>query len=109
MANIITVVYSNEACAEFDEQYYVQNHMPFTFRLWQRYGLESWSVKKYLPGPDGKDPDYRISCDLIFRDEQGVEESMQSPELSVLMQDVPSYTKLQPVFHYASAVTSSSG
>lgn len=107
MANIVTVAYPHEPGADFDEQYYVQQHMPLCFRSWQRYGLESWSVRKYFPSPEGTDPLYRISCDLVFRDSHSLRESLQSPETAEIIGDVPKFTTTQPIFMYGSAVKSS--
>lgn len=109
MANILTVAYVYESGANFDEEYYTSRHMPLCYASWQHYGLESWSVTTYQPGPKGAEPHYRASCDLVFRDESSLQESLSSSETMDIIQDVPNFTTLDPIYLYGRRIAAFSG
>lgn len=109
MANILTVAYVYEDGATFNEEYYTSRHMPLCYASWQQYGLESCSVTTYHSGPNGAEPHYRASCDLVFRDESSLQESLRSSETMDIIQDVPNFTTLEPVYLYGRKIASFPG
>lgn len=56
MAFTVTVVFPNDADAKYDVDYYTKTHMTLIEKHWSKYGLQGWSVTKYLPGLDGAPP-----------------------------------------------------
>ena len=52
MAFTVTVVFPNDADAKYDVDYYTKTHMTLIEKHWSKYGLQGWSVTKYLPGLD---------------------------------------------------------
>lgn len=104
MANTLTVAYINEPEVDFDERYYTSHHMPLCHDAWQQYGLETWSVTRYHPGPDGSEPQYRYSCDLVFKDEESMHQALASPDTASIVQDVANFTRLKGIFLFGKKI-----
>ena len=104
MAYTITVLFPNEEDAKYDKKYYVEHHMPLIERHWKKYGVQSWSVTDFCPGPDGADPIYTFGSVVIWESKQGVEKAFQSAEVAEVMSDVTNFSNKQPVFLFGSQI-----
>ncbi|KAL0931425.1 ethyl tert-butyl ether degradation [Colletotrichum truncatum] len=98
MAVTVSVLYPNEPDAKYDVDYYVNKHMPLAGSTWKDFGVKSWSVIKYAPGPDGTEPKYAFAGVLQWDSLENVKKALAAPETAKVMQDVPNYSNKQPVF-----------
>ncbi|TEA15695.1 hypothetical protein C8034_v002303 [Colletotrichum sidae] len=94
----ISVVYPNEPDAKYDVDYYINKHMPLAGSTWKSSGLKSWSVVKYVPGPDGAEPQYAFAGILQWDSLENFQKGLASPDTAKIMADVPNYSNKQPVF-----------
>lgn len=98
MPATVTVLYPNEPDAKYDVDYYINSHMPLVGSTWKPFGMTSWSVIKYGPGPDGAEPKYAFAGILQWDSIENVRKSLAAPEAAKVMQDVPNYSNKQPLF-----------
>lgn len=104
MSYTITVLFPNEADAKYDIEYYAAHHMPLIERHWKKYGVQTWSVTSFGPGPDGAQPLYTFGSVVVWESRKGVEKAFESPEVAEIMSDVPNFSNKQPVFLFGSHI-----
>lgn len=107
MTVTMTVAYPNEPGVAFDEKYYCEKHMPLVESIWSKFGLTSWSVESYKTSIDGTDPVYRIAAVTVWKDEESVKKAVASADSAAIMEDIPKYTQIKPVFLMAEEVARS--
>ncbi|KAH6679905.1 ethyl tert-butyl ether degradation EthD [Plectosphaerella plurivora] len=98
MAVSITVVFPNEADAEYDIDYYITKHMPLIQSRWGKYGVKSWSVTKFGNGVDGSAPLYAFGSTVNWDNHEQIKTAFAGPEVGEIMGDVPNFSNKQPVF-----------
>ncbi|GKZ32806.1 hypothetical protein AbraIFM66950_002433 [Aspergillus brasiliensis] len=98
MAYTITVVFPNDADAQYDIDYYTNVHMKLIEKHWSKYGLKSWSVTKFLPSLDGAAPVYAVGSQVHWESEEGMKKAFESPEVAEIMGDVSRFSNKKPVF-----------
>lgn len=81
MSFIITVVFPNDADAEYDITYYVEKHMPRIMDEWAKYGVTGWNVREFAPGPDGAKPMYAFGSDVFWSSRTSSGKLSQDPKL----------------------------
>jgi uncharacterized protein (TIGR02118 family) len=92
MAFSITVVFPNDADAEYDIDYYTKNHMPLIEKHWSKFGLKGWSVTRFVPGLDGSKPLYAFGSEVFWESEEGIKNAFASPETAEIMGDIPRFS-----------------
>ncbi|KAF4919085.1 hypothetical protein CGCVW01_v008226 [Colletotrichum viniferum] len=97
MPATVTVLYPNEPDAKYDIDYYINKHMPLAGSTWKAFGVTSWSVTKYAPGPDGAEPKYAFAGILQWDSVESVKKALASADTAKIMQDVPNYSNKQPI------------
>lgn len=92
----VSVMYPNEAGAEFDFDYYLTTHMTLVDKHLKPFGLIRSSVDKGVSG-GGDDPaPYICIGNLYFETEEGYGKG--SAEAGpVLRGDIPNFTNLTPI------------
>ncbi|KAF6838246.1 hypothetical protein CPLU01_02607 [Colletotrichum plurivorum] len=98
MTVTVTVLYPNEADAKYDIDYYINTHMPLASATWKSFGVKSWSVHKYAPGPDGSEAQYVFSGVVVFESMDGVKQALASPDTATVTADVPNFSNKKPIF-----------
>ncbi|RAL02820.1 uncharacterized protein BO80DRAFT_463071 [Aspergillus ibericus CBS 121593] len=98
MSFTVTVVFPNDADAEYNIDYYTQTHMTLIEKHWSKYGLKGWSVTKYVPGLDGTPPLYAFGSEVFWENEDGAKAAFASPEVAEIMGDVPHFSNKTPIF-----------
>ncbi|MDP9095696.1 MAG: EthD family reductase [Pseudomonadota bacterium] len=63
---VISVMYPSDGGESFDEQYYLQTHMPLVREKWGPLGLSDTKVMRGVPGPDGSAPAFMMTALLTF-------------------------------------------
>ncbi|GIC94611.1 uncharacterized protein Aud_001940 [Aspergillus udagawae] len=98
MACTITVVFPNDVDAKYDIDYYITNHMTLIEKHWSKYGLQGWSVTKYIPSLDGAAPVYAFGSQVYWESEEGMKKAFESAEAAEIMGDVPHFSNKPPIF-----------
>lgn len=65
---------------------------------WSKYGLQGWSVTKYLPGLDNVPPLYAFGSEVFWESEDGMKSTFGSPEVAEIMEDVARFSNKHPHF-----------
>ena len=101
-----TVLYPADADATFDLDYYLKTHMPLVAEKWTPYGLKSWSVVKYNPGPDGSKT-FSYAALLTFESPESIGKALGSEETKEVLGDVQNFSNKSPSFYTGDVVGSS--
>lgn len=98
MASSITVLFPNEADAKYDINYYKAQHMPLIQKLWGRFGITSWSVTTFTPGPDGSAPAFIFGSVVNWSSAEAIKTAFADESVQQIMQDVPNFSNKHPTF-----------
>ncbi|PWY68505.1 hypothetical protein BO94DRAFT_611434 [Aspergillus sclerotioniger CBS 115572] len=104
MSFTVTVVFPNDADAQYDINYYTKSHMVLIEKHWTKFGLQGWSVTKYVPGLDGTPGPYSFGSDVYWKDEEAMKAAFASPEVAEIMADVAHFSNKSPVFLFGRTV-----
>jgi len=98
MGFTVTVVFPSDVDAKYDIDYYTKTHMPLIEKHWSKYGLQGWSVTKYVPGLDGAPSPYAFGSEVFWSSEDGMKSAFRSPEVAEIMDDVARFSNKRPIF-----------
>ncbi|MCG3753991.1 EthD family reductase [Amycolatopsis sp. Poz14] len=84
----LTALYRHPADPAAFDAHYDGVHTPLTLKL---PGLESFTVSRPGPGPDGKAPDYYLVAVLGFADQETANASVGGPEGEAALADLPNF------------------
>ena len=93
---VVTVMYPGGAEATFDQDYYLQSHIPLVKERWSAFGLQGVQVLKGTGQPDGSAAPYPITALLTFASLQDFKNAGQAHGQEVFA-DIPKFTNVQPV------------
>lgn len=91
------VMYPNEEGLQFNEDYYLQTHMPLVDSVWGKHGLKSWKIIKYTISADGSPSPYTISAKLEWESADSLKAAFQDPETPKVFADIPNFTNVKPI------------
>lgn len=98
MAASVTVLYPNEPDAKYDIEYYKTHHMSLMEKNIGKYGLVSWSVTTFTPGPDGSAPPYVFGSTVIWSSAAAMKAAFADESAQQVMQDVANFSNKHPTF-----------
>jgi uncharacterized protein (TIGR02118 family) len=75
----------------FDQAYYVSTHMPLVAGVMGPYGVKSVEVVKVTATADGSKPPYQVIFSAYFESAAGLQNAMQSPRMSEVLDDIRSF------------------
>ncbi|MFT8355636.1 MAG: EthD family reductase [Gluconobacter japonicus] len=90
---ILYVIYRGTPADRFDRAHYVEHHLPLVRNAFAAYGLVS--LVAFFPVQDTSET--IAICECRFTDAASIEVAFSSPEVSVVMADVPCFTDLEPL------------
>jgi uncharacterized protein (TIGR02118 family) len=90
---IVSVMY--EKADRFDEDYYLNSHMPLVRDRWKAE-LSGTRVLKGSPAPDGSAPPFIIVAELSFATMGDVQQAMTGPHAAEIFGDVANFTDAKP-------------
>ena len=94
----VTVLYPNEAGKRFDEDYYVNTHVPMVQRLLGPMGLVKGEIEKGVSAADPNQPaPFVIVAHLSFNSTDEVHEAFKTHGREI-MGDIKNYTDIEPTF-----------
>lgn len=89
---VVYVTYQGTPHDRFDREYYLDVHLPLVMKAWHQYGL--LGAKAFFPATAQEGT--LVISECIFRNEGALEAALASPEVAVVMADVPRFTALEP-------------
>jgi uncharacterized protein (TIGR02118 family) len=92
----IHICYENTPSSTFDEDYFLNKHIPLVTSAFTPHGLSSIEVKILQPGLQGEEPPYKAITELAFENRQTLESCLKAAGREVTM-DVKNYTDIRPV------------
>ncbi len=90
---IVSVMY--EKAERFDEDYYLNSHMPLVRDRWKAE-LTGTRVLKGTPAPDGTPPPFIIIAELSFATMGDVQQAIGGAHAAEIFGDVPNFTDAKP-------------
>ncbi|SCO78534.1 uncharacterized protein FRV6_02747 [Fusarium oxysporum] len=107
MPATVTILYPNDADANYDLDYYVKHHMPLLGKLWGTKGLKSWTATKYGPGADGSPHPYAFGCSIAWETAGAIKAAFSGPEAGEVMADVAKFSNKQPIMLFGKQLAES--
>jgi len=93
----MTVNYPVTAGKSFNQQYYLNNHLPLVQSLFSKHGLSAMSPKLALGYAPGKPDAFYASVDLIFDSLESLKLALKA-EGKKVNADVKNYTDVEPSY-----------
>lgn len=100
---IITVMYPSTGGARFDENYYMQSHIPLVQQRWGSLGLSDVMVLRGVPGPDGAVPTYSMIAVLTFGSMDQFKDA-EAKHGEEIFADISKFTDAKPVLQFNDSV-----
>ena len=89
---LLFVTYPGEAATRFDREYYVNTHLQLVMDAWGPHGLQA--LDAFFPAGTGAD--ITAMCICVFRDEETIKTSLDSPHTERVMADIRHFTDAKP-------------
>ena len=93
-----SVLYPAEVSKTFKMDYYLSTHMPLVMKNLKQFGLESYTIVKLAPGPDGAEPPYSVLATLNWADVEGVAKAGASEAMKEIIDDIPNFSEKPAIF-----------
>lgn len=90
----LTVVYPYDAAKPFDENYYLETHIPLAREVWGD-AVTGVSVHYALAGLAG-DPPFSAIAQLEFASMEAFQQAMANPRSAEVQADVPNFSGVIP-------------
>ena len=100
---VIAVMYPSASGTTFDQDYYMQTHIPLVRRLWSPLGLQDVKVLRGVAGPDGAAPTYSIVALLSFASMDAFKAAAAQHGAEIFA-DIPKFTNGKPVLQFNEAL-----
>jgi uncharacterized protein (TIGR02118 family) len=84
----LTVLYNPPADPAAFDKHYDEVHAPLAAKM---SGVESFTIVRPGPGPDGSAPQYHLVATLNFPSQEAMAESMASPEGKAATDDLANF------------------
>ncbi|KAJ9620317.1 hypothetical protein H2204_012353 [Knufia peltigerae] len=97
MTYLTMVAYPAAAEAQFNLQYYTNNHMQLVSKNWKQYGLLEWKVVTFDAGPDGS-KQYSVASTMTWESAEGFQKAMKSETAAELVADMENFSDHPPIF-----------
>ena len=93
---LISAMYPNEPGSRFDQDYYLQKHVPLVRERWSPMGLEALRLVRGVAAGDGSPAPYQVIALLSFRSLQDFQKAAEA-HVQEILGDIPNFTSVQPV------------
>lgn len=92
----VTVLYPNEEGKKFDQEYYMNSHIPMVHRLFDPVGMVRVEIDKGVSGPDPSAPPAFIMIGHLYFNTVEEVHTAFTTHAKEVMGDIPNYTDIQP-------------
>ena len=86
---VLRVCYKHDV--RFDEAYYVSKHMPLVAGVMGPHGVKGVEMVKVSTTVDGSKPPYQVIFSAYFESAAGLQNAMQSPRMSEVLDDIRNF------------------
>jgi uncharacterized protein (TIGR02118 family) len=93
---LISAMYPNEPGSRFDQDYYLQKHIPLVRERWSPMGLEDLRLVRGVAAGDGSPAPYQVIALLSFRSLQDFQKAAEA-HVQEILDDIANFTSVQPV------------
>ena len=93
---LVSAMYPNEPGSRFDQDYYLQKHIPMVRERWSPMGLEDLRLVRGVVAGDGSPAPYKVIALLTFRSLQDFQKAAEA-HIQEILGDGPNFTNVQPV------------
>jgi len=97
-------MYPNEPESSFNQDYYMQRHIPLVKERWNSMGLVDVRVVRGVGTPDGTPIPYQGMALLSFRSMQDFQNAAGAYAQEIFA-DIPNFTNVQPVVQISEDLT----
>jgi uncharacterized protein (TIGR02118 family) len=101
---LVSVMYPNEPGSSFNQDYYLQRHIPLVKERWNSMGLMDVRLVRGVGTPDGTPIPYRGMALLSFRSMQDFQNAAGAHAQEIFA-DIPNFTNVQPVVQISEDLT----
>jgi uncharacterized protein (TIGR02118 family) len=91
---ICTVLYKNDA--DFDHDYYQNNHRPRFDQIAIPLGAKRIEARKVLGTADGAAPSCQVIANVYFDTLEVFQKAMQDPHMGEILADIPNFYRGNP-------------
>ena len=95
----VSALYANQEGAEFNFDYYRDQHFPMVMGLMKPFGAIRFEVEKGLGMSDGSRPDFIAVGTMYFESLDGLQAGLAENGAQI-MGDVKNYTSLRPKLQF---------
>ncbi|RXJ72735.1 hypothetical protein CS022_13955 [Veronia nyctiphanis] len=99
----MSICYENTSDLSFDQEYYLNQHIPLARTAFEPHGLLYIDVYFPLPSANGEQPKYRAITEIYFTDLKTATTCLNEAGKAV-MKDVKNYTNSEPVHFISEAI-----
>jgi len=93
---LVTVLYPNTAGSRFDQDYYVQKHIPLVKERWSSMGLQDARIVRGVGAPGGGDATFQVIALLTFESQDALQKALAAHGAEIVG-DVAQFTDVQPI------------
>ncbi|EXJ75907.1 uncharacterized protein A1O5_00415 [Cladophialophora psammophila CBS 110553] len=97
MPYIAMVAYPDIPGTNFNEKYYVENHLPMVFQHWAQYGLLHWQVVSFDKSSDGSRT-YIAAASMTWDSAESFNKATTSDSMTMMVDDLKNFSNIQPIF-----------
>ncbi|KAF9730196.1 hypothetical protein PMIN04_012137 [Paraphaeosphaeria minitans] len=104
-----TILFENTDELKLDMDHYLKVHMPLGMERLVKYGLRSYHVVKYTPGPFGPKPRWHVGATLVWESVESVKAAMASgDDFLAIYNDGPKYSNMRAIVTGGEVIDSNS-
>jgi uncharacterized protein (TIGR02118 family) len=101
---VLTVMYPTTDGARFDWDYYNDAHIPLVRAAFAPTGLLDTQVLRGVSARDGGTPPYVAIANLVFADQETMNQSLTGPRAGEISADRTNFTDIMPVAQLSTIV-----
>ena len=101
---ILTVTYPKSSDATFDFDYFREQHLPETGKVFGPFGLGYAAVLRGEQSLDGQDPAFFATSIFSFPTEQQARDAVASDGAAALVADIANFTSVTPLIQFNTSV-----
>jgi uncharacterized protein (TIGR02118 family) len=101
---LVTAMYPNEPGSSFNQDYYLQKHIPLVKERWGPMGLEDVRLVRGVGTADGNPAPYQVMALLSFRSMQDFQNAAGAHAQEILG-DIPNFTSVLPIIQISENLT----
>ena len=76
--------------SDFNEEYYVEKHLPMVYQHWAQYGLLDWKVIRFDKSSDGART-YLVAACMTWKSVENFNQAMASDSMGMLVDDLQEF------------------